>query len=202
MVRRPLIVVVSAPSGAGKTSLCEEAARRLPRLVHSVSYTTRPPRPDERDGCDYHFVDEPTFRRMIDAGDFAEWAMVHRHLYGTSRPLLEKHFSDGLDVILDIDTQGAAILKRVYSDGVFVFVVPPTLGHLEARLRQRRTDSDDEIRRRLARAQEELRHFASYRYVIVNDVFNEAVGQLCSIIAAERSRSDRVDLSFLGQIAG
>jgi len=202
MVRQPLIVVVSAPSGAGKTSLCEEAARRMPRLVHSVSYTTRPPRPDEQDGRDYHFVDEPTFRRMIDAGDFAEWAMVHRHLYGTSRPLLEKHLSEGLDVILDIDTQGAAILKRVYSHGVSVFVVPPTLGLLEARLRQRRTDSDDEIRRRLARAREELRHFANYRYVIVNDIFNEAVGQLCSIIAAERSRSDRVDLSILDEVAG
>jgi guanylate kinase len=202
MARQPLIVVVSAPSGAGKTSLCEEAARRLPRLVHSVSYTTRPSRPDEQDGRDYHFVDEPTFRKMIEAGDFAEWAMVHRHLYGTSRPLLEKHFSEGLDVILDIDTQGAAILRRVYSDGVFVFVVPPTLGLLEARLRQRRTDSDDEIRRRLARAREELRHFANYRYVIVNDIFNEAVGQLCSIITAERSRSDRVDLSFLDEVAG
>ncbi|MGH7427258.1 MAG: guanylate kinase, partial [Candidatus Methylomirabilaceae bacterium] len=157
MARQPLIVVVSAPSGAGKTTLCEEAARRLPRLVHSVSYTTRPSRPDEQDERDYHFVDEPTFRKMIDAGDFAEWATVHGHLYGTSRPLLEKHFSEGRDVILDIDTQGAAILRRVYPHGVFVFVVPPTLGLLEARLRQRRTDSDDQIGRRLGRAREELK---------------------------------------------
>ncbi|MCZ7626533.1 MAG: guanylate kinase [Candidatus Methylomirabilis sp.] len=149
------MVVVSAPSGAGKTSLCREAARRVSRLVHSVSYTTRAPRPDEQDGRDYHFVDEPTFRRMIEAGEFAEWACVHNHLYGTSRSLLEKQFAEGLDVILDIDTQGAAKLRQDYPTGVFVFVVPPAMDLLETRLRQRRTDSEDEIRRRLAMAREE-----------------------------------------------
>ena len=200
MERQPLVVVVSAPSGAGKTSLCEEAARRLPRLVHSVSYTTRAPRADEENARDYHFVDEPTFRKMVDAGDFAEWATVHDHLYGTSRLLLEKHFSEGLDAILDIDTQGASMLRRIYPLGVFVFVVPPTFRLLEARLRQRRTDSEKEIRRRLARAREELRHFREYHYIIVNDVFEEAVNHLCSIITTERSRSDRMDLSFLEEI--
>jgi len=200
MRRQPLVVVVSAPSGAGKTSLCEEAARRLPCLVHSVSYTTRAPRADEENARDYHFVDEPTFRKMIEAGDFAEWAMVHGHLYGTCRLLLDKHFTDGLDVILDIDTQGASMLRRTYPQGVFVFVVPPTFRLLEARLRQRRTDSDKEIRRRLARAREELRHFREYHYIIVNDVFEEAVNQLCSIVTTERSRSDRMDLSFLEEI--
>ncbi|MGH7411088.1 MAG: guanylate kinase [Candidatus Methylomirabilis sp.] len=200
MNRQPLMVVVSASSGAGKTSLCEEAARRLPRLVHSVSYTTRAPRADEQDARDYHFVDEPTFRKMIEAGDFAEWAMVHSHLYGTSRLLLEKHIAEGLDVILDIDTQGASMLRRIFPLGVFIFVVPPTFGLLEARLRQRRTDSEEAIRRRLARAREELRHFREYRYIIVNDVFKEAVNQLCSIITTERSRSDRMDPSFLEEI--
>lgn len=197
MERQRLIVIVSAPSGAGKTSLCQEAARRMPRLVHSVSYTTRAPRPDEKDGRDYHFVNEPTFRRMIEAGDFAEWAAVHGHLYGTSRLLLEKHFADGLDVILDIDTQGAAKLKSVYPRGTFVFVVPPTFAQLEARLRQRRTDSEEEIRGRLARAREELQQYRKYRYIVVNDIFENAVEQLCCIITAERSRRDRVDLSFL-----
>ncbi len=197
MEPKRLMVVVSAPSGAGKTSLCQEAARRLPRLVHSVSYTTRAPRPDEQDGRDYHFVNEVTFRKMIEAGDFAEWATVHGHLYGTSRLLLEKHFADGLDVILDIDTQGAATLRRVYPRGVFVFVVPPNFAMLEARLRQRRTDSEEEIRRRLAKAREELQHYKKYRYTIVNDVFENTVEQLCCIITAERSRRDRVDLSLL-----
>ena len=202
MERQPLIVVVSAPSGAGKTTLCQEAARRVPRLVHSVSYTTRAPRPDEQDERDYHFVDEATFRKMIEAGDFAEWAAVHGHLYGTSRLLLEKQFAEGLDVILDIDTQGAAILRRVYPGAAFVFVVPPTFSLLETRLRQRRSDSQQEIRQRLARAREELQHYREYRYIVVNDIFDDAVKQLCSIITAERSRSDRVDLSFLDEVVG
>jgi guanylate kinase len=202
MERQPLIVVVSAPSGAGKTTLCQEAARRVPRLVHSVSYTTRAPRPDEQDERDYHFVDEATFRKMIEAGDFAEWAAVHGHLYGTSRLLLEKQFAEGLDVILDIDTQGAAILRRVYPGAAFVFVVPPTFALLETRLRRRRSDTQQEIRQRLARAREELQHYREYRYIVVNDIFDDAVKQLCSIITAERSRSDRVDLSFLDEIVG
>jgi len=202
MERQPLIVVVSAPSGAGKTTLCQEAARRVPRLVHSVSYTTRAPRPDEQDERDYHFVDEATFRKMIEAGDFAEWAAVHGHLYGTSRLLLEKQFAEGLDVILDIDTQGAAILRQVYPGAAFVFVVPPTFALLETRLRQRRSDSQQEIRQRLARAREELQHYREYRYIVVNDIFDDAVKQLSSIITAERSRSDRVDLSFLDEVVG
>lgn len=197
MNRQRLMVVVSAPSGAGKTSLCQEAARRLPRLIHSVSYTTRAPRPDEQDGRDYHFVNEPTFRGMIEAGEFAEWAYVHGHLYGTSRPLLEKQFAEGLDVILDIDTHGAAKLRQDYRTGVFVFVVPPTFDLLETRLRQRRTDSEEEILRRLAMAREELHHYRHYQYIVVNDIFEKAVKQLCCIITAERSRRDRVDLSFL-----
>ncbi|MEK6569333.1 MAG: guanylate kinase [candidate division NC10 bacterium] len=202
MERQPLIVVVSAPSGAGKTTLCQEAARRVPRLVHSVSFTTRAPRPGEQDERDYHFVDEATFRKMIEAGDFAEWAAVHGHLYGTSRLLLEKQFAEGLDVILDIDTQGAAILRRVYPGAAFVFVVPPTFALLETRLRQRRSDSQQEIRQRLARAREELQHYREYRYIVVNDIFDDAVKQLSSIITAERSRSDRVDLSFLDEVVG
>jgi len=202
MERQPLIVVVSAPSGAGKTTLCQEAARRVPRLVHSVSYTTRAPRLDEQDERDYHFVDEATFRKMIEAGDFAEWAAVHGHLYGTSRLLLEKQFAEGLDVILDIDTQGAAILRRVYPGAAFVFVVPPTFALLETRLRQRRSDPQQEIRQRLARAREELQHYREYRYIVVNDIFDDAVKQLCSIITAERSRSDRMDLAFLDEVVG
>lgn len=197
MNRQRMMVIVSAPSGAGKTSLCKEAARRLPRLVHSVSFTTRSPRPDEQDGRDYHFVDESAFRRMIEAGEFSEWARVHGHLYGTSRSQLEKQFADGLDVILDIDTQGAAKLRQDYPSGVFVFVVPPTMDLLETRLRQRRTDAEEEILRRLAMAREELHHYRHYEYIVVNDVFEKAVKQLCCIITAERSRRDRVDLSFL-----
>jgi len=186
-----LLVVVSAPSGAGKTTLCEEAVRRLPRLVHSVSYTTRPPRPDERNGRDYRFVEEAAFRRMVAEGAFAEWATVHGNLYGTCRRDLEAHFAAGNDVILDIDTQGAAILREAYRDGVFVFVLPPSFAHLEARLRGRRTDRSEEIARRLARAREEMAAYPSYEYVVVNDDVERAVTALCAIITAERSKSCR-----------
>ena len=194
---RRLLIVVSAPSGAGKTSLCEWAVRAVPGLVHSVSFTTRPPRPEERDGTDYHFVDEATFRGMVDRGDFAEWAQVHGHLYGTSGPLLKQHLAAGLDVILDIDTQGAAILRRVHPDGVFVFIVPPSWAQLEGRLRRRQSDSEAVIQRRLRRAREEVAEYPAYQYVIVNDEFDRATEQLRAIILAERCRTARVDLTFL-----
>lgn len=192
-----MLVVVSAPSGAGKTSLCEWVVAAVPNLAHSVSFTTRPPRSDERDGRDYHFVDEATFQGMVDRGDFAEWAVVHGHLYGTSQALLQRHFAAGRDVILDIDTQGAAILRREHPDAVFVFVVPPSWALLEERLRRRRSDAEADIQRRLQRAREEVKHYAEYQYVIVNDVFARAAEELKAIILAERRRSVRVDLGFL-----
>lgn len=192
-----LLIVVSAPSGAGKTSLCERVASLLPELVHSVSHTTRRPRPDEVHGRDYFFVDEATFRGMAAQDAFAECAQVHGNLYGTSKPVLEQYFQNGLDVILDIDTQGAAILRRKYPRGVFVFVVPPTWEQLEARLRQRRTDDEAEIQRRLRKAREEVKHFGEYEYVILNDEFERSVRDLTAIILAERCKSSRADLSFL-----
>jgi len=192
-----MLVVVSAPSGAGKTSLCEWVVAAVPNLAHSVSFTTRPPRSDERDGRDYHFVDDAAFRAMVDRGDFAEWAVVHGHLYGTSQALLQHHFAAGRDVILDIDTQGAAILRREHPDAVFVFVVPPSWALLEERLRRRRSDAEADIQRRLQRAREEVKHYAEYQYVIVNDVFARAAEELKAIILAERRRSVRVDLGFL-----
>jgi guanylate kinase len=192
-----LLVVVSAPSGAGKTSLCEWVVTALPNLAHSVSFTTRPPRPEEQDGRDYHFVDEATFRAMAARGEFAEWAVVHGHLYGTSQALLERHFAAGQDVILDIDTQGAAILRRRHPDGIFVFIVPPSWAMLEERLRRRRSDAEADIQRRLERAREEVAHYTEYQYVIVNDVFARAAEELKAIIVAERRRNARVELGFL-----
>ena len=195
---RRLLVVVSAPSGAGKTSLCEWAVTAVPGLVHSVSHTTRSPRPHEVQGRDYYFVDEPTFRAMADRGEFAEWAVVHGRLYGTSCAVLEGHFAAGRDVILDIDTQGAAILRERYPEGVFVFIVPPSWEVLEQRLRLRHSDTETDIRRRLERAREEVRHYAEYQYVIVNAVFAQAGEELKAIILAERRRSLRVAMGFLG----
>jgi guanylate kinase len=191
------LVVVSAPSGTGKTSLCEWAVGAVPNLVHSVSHTTRAPRPGEADGRHYHFVDEPTFRAMATRGEFAEWAEVHGHLYGTARAVLEGYFAAGHDAILDIDTRGASILRQSHPAGVFVFIVPPSWEVLEKRLRQRHSDAEADIRGRLARAREEVQHFAEYQYVIVNDDFTRAAEELRAIILAERRRSSRVDMGFL-----
>ncbi len=189
---RRLLIVVSAPSGAGKTSLCEEAVRRIPGLAHSVSYTTRAPRSHEADGRDYHFVNEATFQQMVKSDAFAEWATVHGHLYGTARQLLDEQLAAGQDVILDVDTQGAAQLRQVCPEGVFVFVMPPSWEQLEQRLRNRRSDAAEEIERRLKKAREEMKYFTEYDYVIINDVLDRAVGDLCAIIAAERCRSPRL----------
>jgi len=195
---RQLLVVVSAPSGAGKTSLCEWVVKAVPNLVHSVSHTTRAPRPHEVAGRDYHFVNEPTFRSMVARSEFAEWAEVHGHLYGTSRAVLEECAAEGRDAILDIDTCGAAILRESYPAGVFVFVVPPSWGVLERRLRERHSDAEADIQRRLAQAREEVKHYAEYQYVIVNDDFTRAAEELKAVILAERRRSSRVELGFLG----
>lgn len=190
---RRFVIVVSAPSGAGKTSLCGEAVRRIPDLVHSVSFTTRPARSHEVNGRDYHFVDEATFERMVESGDFAEWASVHGHLYGTSKRLLETHMAQGKDVILDVDVQGAAQLRRQYPEGVFVFILPPSWDMLEERLRARRSDAPEEIERRLKKAREEIKCFNEYEYVIINDVLERVIGDLCAIIVGERCRSFRLD---------
>jgi len=169
----------------------------VPHLAHSVSFTTRPPRPEEKDGRDYHFVDVRTFQAMADRGEFAEWAVVHDHLYGTSQTLLRQHFAAGQDVVLDIDTQGAAILRRGHPDAISVFIVPPSWPQLEERLRRRQSDTEVDIQRRLQRAREEVKHYAEYQYIIVNDVFARAAEDLKGIILAERRRSVRADLGFL-----
>ncbi len=194
---QPLLVVVSAPSGAGKTSLCNHVAGHVGNVVHSVSHTTRPARPGELDGTDYHFVSDDTFRRMVDRKEFAEWAEVHGHLYGTSHAVLGAHFAAGKDVLLDIDTQGAAQLRQNYPDGVFVFIVPPSWAVLEERLRLRHSDADADIRRRLQRAHEEVRHYFEYGYVLVNDEFARTAETLAAIIVAERQRTARLSLDFL-----
>ena len=161
--------------------------------MHSISFTTRPPRSHEVNGRDYYFVNEATFERMVQSGDFAEWASVHDHLYGTSKRLLEANMAAGKDVILDVDVQGAAQLRQQYPEGVFVFMLPPSWAMLEERLRARRSDAPEEIERRLKKAREEIKCFNEYEYVIINDVLERAVGDLCAIIAGERCRSFRLD---------
>lgn len=194
--RRGTLFVVSAPSGAGKTTLCREMRLRLNDLAYSVSVTTRAPRPGEIDGSDFRFVSEPAFRAMLDRGELAEWATVHTNLYGTPAAPLEAALRDGRDVLLDIDTQGAAQLRARYPEAVLVFIVAPSMRELEQRLRERRSDGEPEISRRLARAREEVALWRRYDYLIVNRDVKEAMEQLESIIQAERCRVARLALTF------
>ena len=194
--RRGTLFVVSAPSGAGKTTLCREARLRVPGLAYSVSCTTRAPRLGEVDGSDFRFVSRETFLKMREAGELAEWASVHGNLYGTPAGPLEAALHDGRDVLLDIDTQGATQLRRRYSEAVLVFVVAPSMAELEQRLRERRSDADQDIARRLARARDEIALWKQYDYLIVNRDVKEAMDQLMAIIQAERCRTGRLGVTF------
>jgi guanylate kinase len=192
--RRGTLFVVSAPSGAGKTTLCAEVRRLIPDLAYSVSVTTRAPRPGEIDGTHFSFVSEKRFDELMNAGAFAEHATVHGHRYGTRAATLEAALSGGSDILLDIDTQGAATLRKKYREAVLIFIVAPSLAELEQRLRERRSDAEKEIARRLARAREEVAMWRSYDYLIVNRDVKDAVDQLAAVITAERCRTVRLTL--------
>ena len=192
--RRGTLFVVSAPSGAGKTTLCREMRLRLSDLAYSVSVTTRAPRPGEIDGTEFRFVTRAQFQQLLDRDEMAEWATVHDNLYGTPAAPLEAALRDGRDVLLDIDTQGATQLRRRYPDAVLIFVVAPSLGELEQRLRERRSDPEHEIARRLERAREEVMLWRRYDYLIVNRDVKEALDQLTAVVLAERCRSSRLSL--------
>ncbi len=194
--RRGTLVVVSAPSGAGKTTLCHEVRSLVPDLYYSVSYTTRAPRPDEVHGTDFFFVSEADFTAMRARDEFAEWAEVHDHLYGTPAKALEGALGRGLDVLLDIDTHGARQLRQRYPEAVSIFIMAPSMAELEARLRERKSDSPGEIARRLSRARDEIAAWRQYDFLIINRDVKEAVDQLATIIQAERWRTNRLTLRF------
>ncbi|MDR1889106.1 MAG: guanylate kinase [Zoogloeaceae bacterium] len=187
-----LLFIVAAPSGAGKTTLVHRLLAQKPDIALSISCTTRAPRPNEVDGRDYHFLDAARFQRMIEAGDFLEWAQVHGNFYGTSRRFIEDARDTGRDVLLEIDWQGAAQVRKVFPDAIGVFILPPSLDALAARLHDRASDSADVIARRLAAAREEMRHAGDFSYVIINDDLDAALAQFVSIVEAAR-------LEFLNQ---
>jgi guanylate kinase len=194
--RRGTLFVVSAPSGAGKTTLCREARLRVADLAYSISCTTRAPRPGEVDGSDFRFIPREAFVAMRERGELAEWATVHGNLYGTPARPLEAALRDGRDVLLDIDTQGATQLRQRYPEAVLVFVVAPSMAELEQRLRERRSDAVQDIARRLARARDEIALWRQYDYLIVNRDVKEAMDQLMAIIQAERCRTTRLGVTF------
>lgn len=192
-----ILIVISAPSGAGKTTLCRELTRRFPALQESVSYTTRQPRAGEVDGMDYHFVTAERFREMIEAGAFAEWAQVHDNYYGTAIATLEQARREGTDILLDIDCQGAKILKNRSVAGVFVFVLPPSMDELRRRLESRSSDEREVIERRIAAAAAEIRESRWYDYIIVNDRLEDAQESLAAVVTAARCATGRM----LGQVS-
>jgi guanylate kinase len=186
------LFVVTAPSGAGKTSLCRELIEQVSGLRFSISHTTRPPRPSEQTGQDYHFVDRPAFQAMIDKGQFAEWAEIHGNFYGTSVEEVEKAASEQFDLLLDIEGAGAMQVRAKWPESILIFVTTPTLEDLRTRLYGRHADSPVEIERRLANAKKEIAYLPEYDYVIVNKDFDEALLCLMSVIYAERSRREHV----------
>lgn len=187
------LFVVSAPSGAGKTTLCRELVSSLPHLRFSVSYTTRQPRQGEVNDRDYTFISREDFMSIADKGGFIEWAEVHAELYGTSRKRLEELMDSGNDVILDIDTQGAMQIREKFAMGTYIFVLPPSMEVLEQRLEQRMTDSKEEIEKRIKRAVAEIKTYPKYDYVIINDRLEDALKEFEAIIISHRASTKKIN---------
>lgn len=186
------LFVISAPSGAGKTTILKQVMETMPGISFSVSHTTRPPRTGEENEKDYHFISVETFHKMQEQNAFLEWAKVHNNFYGTSKSAIEYLVNDGLDIILDIDIQGARQVKEAeWVKAVFVFILPPSLNELEKRLRGRGTDSDETIKVRLANSKKEMEEVALYDHVVINDSVEKAVEMLRAVILAERSKNRR-----------
>ena len=186
-----LLYVVTAPSGAGKTSLINALLAEDRALTLSVSYTTRPPRPGEQNGREYHFVDLPRFEAMLERGEFLESAEVHGHRYGTSQKVIDEVRARGRDLVLEIDWQGAEQLRRLYPESIGIFILPPSMAELERRLRARAQDSDEAIRRRLRNAAAEMSHAIEFKYAIINNNFDDARQDLRAVVRAERLATGR-----------
>lgn len=185
---RGTLFIVAAPSGAGKSSIVNACLARDRNIRLSISFTSRAPRPGERHAEHYHFVGEAEFQRMIDAGDFFEYARVHGDWKGTARQSVEPQLASGQDVLLEIDWQGARQVRAQVPEAVGVFILPPSRAALEERMRKRGQDSEETIRRRLAAAREEMSHHGEFDYLIVNEDFDAAVEEMCTVFAASRLR--------------
>ena len=184
--QKPLVFIISAPSGSGKSTLTNELLKLVPNLEFSISYTTRHPRGSEQNGKHYHFISIDEFNRMIAAGEFLEYANVHSDRYGTAREFLREAGRRGHDLLLDIDVQGAAQVKRNLTDAISIFVLPPDRNTLEWRLRNRSENSEEEIQRRLLTAKREIEEYDKYDYVLINDKLEKSVERLEAIVLSER----------------
>lgn len=197
--KRGIIFVISAPSGTGKTTLCERLLKILPDLKMSISHTTRQPRPYEKNGIDYFFVDEKSFKKMIANDEFIEWAEVYGNFYGTSKKVIFDLIKEGYDILLDIDTQGAKNIRKLYPDSVLIFILPPSLEELEKRLLLRNEDRDI-IDKRLSKASQEISQYKFYDYIVINDSIEKALNDLLCIIYAERLKIKRIEHDKIDKI--
>ncbi|MDD3992151.1 MAG: guanylate kinase [Desulfobacteraceae bacterium] len=185
------LIIVSAPSGGGKTTLCRALRRRMPDLGYSVSFTTRPPRPGEQDGVDYHFIDVEEFEKGIAEKRWAEWAVVHGNLYGTSAEYLQRALADGEDILLDIDTEGTRQLLAHFPDSLTIFIEPPSMKVLAQRLADRGTDEPEVVARRLRDAGKEMAQRDMYRHRIINGRLDATLDALTALVAKERTPTGR-----------
>jgi guanylate kinase len=188
---RGILFVVSSPSGGGKGTLIQRVLKQVPNLSYSVSYTTRAPRNGELNGREYFFVTPEKFEAMVAANDFLEWAQVHSKLYGTARQQVVREVSEGRDIILEVDVQGAASVRQLVADAVSIFILPPSFAVLKQRLQARGTDSPEELDLRLRNAPTELKDYSAFQYVILNDDLDRAANQMTAIVHAERARLSR-----------
>ena len=191
MAQEGIPIIISAPSGAGKTTICQALAQRLPSLNFSVSHTTRKPRENEKEGFDYHFVSKETFLKMTDRNEFLEWTKIHDNYYGTARKNIEETLQKGKDLVFELDIQGVESLRALKYQGVYVFILPPSMEELKQRLTRRGTESGDQIQQRLEMGKNEIAQSHLYDYVVTNVNVDESVDTLLAIIRAEKNRIRR-----------
>ncbi|TZE83419.1 guanylate kinase [Calorimonas adulescens] len=190
-MNKGILIVISGPSGAGKGTICKEVLKRDPSLCLSVSATTRKPRSGEKEGVNYYFLDKAEFEEMIKNDQFLEWAEVYGNYYGTPKSYVEEKLKEGREVILEIDIQGAMKAREKFPDGVFIFIVPPSMDELEKRIKGRATETDEEIKLRFSKAFSELKYITKYDYIVVNDAVSEAAQKVLAIITAEKCKVER-----------
>jgi len=195
-MRKGALLIISAPSGAGKTTICRKLLARRKDLRYSVSCTTRAPRPGEKDGKSYFFLSRDEFKRKISRGEFLEWAIVHDEYYGTPKRFVEDETKSGRHVVMAIDVQGATSIRKKHPSAILVFVLPPSLGALRSRLEARR-DPQDAVAKRLANSRGELAAAKDYDYIVINDDLEKAVAQISCILTAESLKTSRLDPSHL-----
>lgn len=189
-MRKGLLILISGPSGTGKGTVCDLLRQKHPEISYSISATTRQPRPGEQDGVNYYFYTREKFREMIDQGQLLEWAEVYGNFYGTPKQKVLDRLEAGEDILLEIDTQGALNVMKVMPEGLFIFLLPPSLEELAARLKGRGTETEESLHRRLGAAVDEIKLATKYRYVVVNDKVEDAQETIAKIIEAEHHRSD------------